>query len=170
MPLEATQNGVAADGNGRVLWVPAIADPGNPKLSELTAAGVKPLTYGLTADGFNHTITENAITTGRYTLAQIIELAGTVQDALELKYVYNRTSPTPTETALGTAGTAGFVVHQLGYPNATALAAAQKINAVIPCKTGIARDNPPTANSELSKSVKMYVTDTVRREVTIAAG
>lgn len=169
MATEAVQKGFASDGNGIVIWVPAIADPAAPTLVEINAVTSKRLTYGLTPDGFQHTITENAITSGRYTLRQVIELAGTVQDNLELTYVYNRQTPTDAETALGTPGTAGFIVHILGYENGHTLAAADKINAVIPCETGISRDNPPTANTEPSKTVKMYVTGEVAREVAIAA-
>lgn len=167
MATEDVQNGFAADGNGNVLWVTAIADVNAPTVAEL-AAGI-PITYGLTPDGFSHTVTENRITTGRYTLKQIIELAGTVQDNVELTYVYNRANPTAVETALGTTGTAGFLVHSLGYESGHVFAAADVINAIIPCTTGIARDNPPAANTEPTKTVGMYVSGVVAREVAVAA-
>lgn len=169
MAIEPVQKGFASDGNGIAIWCPAIADPSAPTVAEITDPVAIRLTYGLTPDGFQHTVTENSITSGRYTLRQVIELAGTVQDNLELTYVYNRETPTAVETALGTPGTSGFVVHILGYPNDHVLAAADVINAVIPCDTGIARDNPPAANTEPTKTVKMYVTGEVRREVAIAA-
>jgi len=168
MPDEDVQIGQAADGYGRVLWVPAIADVDDVLLSELTASGVIPLTYGLSPDGFRHETTVSTVTSGRYTLQQALELDGTITDTLELQYVYNRENPTEVEQAV-TDGATGFVVHQLGYANETALAAGQKLNAVIPVKASIARDVPPTANTELMKVRKLNVTGKVGRESTISA-
>src|SRR3546814_10549220 len=86
-PLEVVPPGQSSDGRGLVLFVPTIADPTAPTVAELTAGTVKPLTYSLVPDGFRHETTENTITDGRYTLKQVLELAGTVTDTLEVQYV-----------------------------------------------------------------------------------
>ena len=152
--LEGVQQGQAADGRGLVLFVPAIADPTAPTLSELTANGVKKITYGLAPDGFDWQTSIATITSGRYTLEQALELDGVITDTLEVKWVYNRTTPTVVETTLGTKGVTGFIVVRLGYPNDTAIAAGQKLNGVIPISTSLARDVPPTANSRTGGSVR----------------
>ena len=168
MPEEAIQNGFASDGNGIVLWVEAIADASAPTAAEL-AAGVE-ITYGIVPGGFTHNTTINTVTTGRYTLKQALELDGTEVDTVEVSYVYNRQTPTAVETAIGTPGTDGFLVHALGYPSGHVFAAADKVNAVIPGTTSIPRDVPPTANTEAAKIVKINVTGKVEREVAVAAG
>ena len=164
MALESVPAGQVADGRGLVLFVPTIADPSAPTVVELTAVTVKPLTYSLVPDGFRHETTENTITSGRYTLKQVLELPGTVTDALEVQYV----TGSPADTALA-EGSDGFIVHRLGVPNETEPAAAQKVD-VIPIRAGVQRKVAPTANTELQKVQKLFVTGPVRRDVAIAAG
>lgn len=163
MPLENVPAGQPSDGRGLVLFVPTIANPAAPTAAELTAGTVKPLTYSLVPDGFRHETTENVITSGRYTLKQILELPGTITDTLELQYV----TGSPAETAL-TEGVNGYIVHRLGVPNETAPTAAQKVD-VIPIRAGVQRKVAPTANTELQKVQKVFVTGPVQRDVAIAA-
>lgn len=169
MAIESVQTGQAADGYGVVLFVPTIVDPSAPTAAELSAGTVKKISYGLAPDGFRHETTVNTINTGRYTLQQALELDGTVVDTVEIQYVYNRANATAVETALGTPGTTGYIVHALGYVSGHTFVATNKLNAVIPIKTSIARDVPPTANTELMKVLKLNVTGTVYREVAVAA-
>lgn len=167
MAEEAVQTGFPSDGNGNVLWVSAIADPSAPTVAELGAGTA--ITYGLTPDGFSHQTTINTVNTGRYTLRQALEQDGTVIDTVEVKWVYNRSTATAVQTAIGTTGTAGFIVHSLGYANGHTFAADDIVNAVIPVTTSIARDVPPTANTEAAKMQKLNVTGTVYREVAVVA-
>lgn len=169
MATEAVQKGAAADGRGIVLWVPTIADTDNPTLAELTATGVKKLTYGLTGDGFDLAVTINNITSTRYTLAQALKLEGTKDYTLTLRYVYNRETPTDAEVTLGTKGTEGFIAHILGYENGHVLEATDKINAIIPIRTATSTDVPPTANTELAKQMIPEIIGEVKTEVAIAA-
>lgn len=168
MAIEEVQRGFAADNNGIVLWVPDIADPTRPTATEI-AAGTR-LTYGLTADGFQHTVEVATVTSGRYTLAQALTYDGVVTDSVEVTYVYNRETPTPVETLIGRQGEEGFIVHALGYPNDHELTTGDIVNAVIPVTTSIPRDNPPTANTEATKTVRLNVVGVVGREVAIVAG
>lgn len=167
MALESVAAGTPADGNGLVLWVPAIADPAAPTVAELTAGTVKPLTYALAPDGFDHQTSVATITSGRYTLAQALESEGVVTDTLEVKYVYNAAQTDTASTTL-TTGTTGFVVKRLGVANGTAVQAGQKVT-VLPVKCGVKRDVPPTANTELMKIQKLLITGTVNRDVAVAA-
>lgn len=170
MASEPIQTGFAIDDNGMVLWVPAIANPFAPTDDELTAGTVVKLTGGLTPDGFSHAPTVNKVTSGRYALKQIITLDGTVQDEVTLRYVYNRTTPTAVEEAIGTPGTDGYIVHILGYPNDHTIAAGTICNAVIPVTTSISTDIPATANTEATKEQKPNVRGEVAREVAVVAG
>lgn len=168
MAAEEVQPGTPADGNGLVLWVPTIADIEAPTVAELNAGTVEKLTYGLSPDGFRHENTIATITTGRYTLAQVLELDGVETDTFELQYVYNREDPTDAETVL-VKGAKGYLVERLGYPNDLAIAAGQKLNVVAPVTISRPRDVPPTQNTELMKVVKANVTGSVAKEVAVAA-
>ena len=170
MALEEVAPGVAADGNGLVLWVPAggIADVEAPTVAELTDPDVVPLTYSLTPDGFRQETTENVITSGRYTLKQIIEIPGTVLDAIEVQYVYTGTASDTARLTLE-AGVNGYIVHRLGYPNETGIAAAQIVD-VIPVTAGIQRKVPPVANSELQRVQKLTVRAAIGRDVAVVSG
>ena len=166
---ESVQKGQAADGHGIVLWIPgadAIADVHAPTEAEL-ALGER-LTYGLTADGFNHAASVAKVESSRYTLAQALTYDGVVTDTVTLRYVYNREDPTDAETILSTPGEDGFLVHALGYPNGHELEAGDVINAIIPITTSISTDVPPTQNSELVKEQTPNVRGEVAREVTVA--
>lgn len=166
---EPWQTGFAVDDKGIVLWVPAIANVYEPTVTELTAAGVVRLTFGLTPDGFNHAPTVNKVTSGRYTSKQVITYDGTVSDDLTLRYVYNRTTPTEVEETIGTPGVDGNIVHILGYPNDHEIAVGTKLNAVIPVTTSISTDIPATANTEAFKEQKPNVRGEVAREVAVVA-
>lgn len=163
MPEEEVPVGQPSDGRGLVLFVQAIANPAAPTEAELTGPTVKKLTYSLVPDGFRHATTENVINGGRYTLKQLLELPGTIADTLEVQYVFG----SPAETAL-TEGTSGFIVHRLGVPNETEPAAAQVVD-VIPIRAGVQRKVAPTANTELQKVQKLFVTGSVQRDVAVAA-
>lgn len=164
MAFEPVQKGTPADGHGIVLSVPAIADRANPTVAELTANTVKRATYGLAPDGFDWQTTIATITTGRFTLAQVLELDGTITDSVELKWVYNRTTPTTVETSFGTPGVDTNIVVIYGYPNDHVIDEDTKINAIIPVTTSIPREVPPTTNSELMKIQKLNIRDKVYRE------
>lgn len=165
MVLENVPAGTPADGRGMVLFVPTIADTSAPTVAELTAGTVVPLTYSLVPDGFRHETSESVITSGRYTLKQVLELPGSVTDTLEVQYVIN----SPAEETLD-EGTTGFIYHRLGVPNETAPAAAQK-GDILPIRAGVQRKVAPTANTELQKVQKLYITGEVKRDVvTVGSG
>lgn len=163
MSLEAVPAGQASDGRGLVLFVNTIADTDLPKVSEFTAQTVEALTYSLVPDGFRHETTENVVNTGRYTLKQLLELPGTVSDTLEVQYA----SGTPAQATL-TTGTVGFICHRLGVLNETAAAVGQEWD-IIPILAGIQRKVPATANTELQRVQKLFVTGPVKRDVKLVA-
>lgn len=166
MPLEVTPPGVVSDGNGLVLFVPTIADPSAPTVAELTATGVKRLTYSITGDGYNHTVTVNTVTANRLTLKQQIEYDGTEVDTLEITYAYTNTDADVVRLALP-AGQEGYIVERWAIPNEDALVSDQIVD-VIPIKASIPRKNAPTTNTELTRTQKLNVTGPVQRDVTIA--
>lgn len=169
MGYENFQNGSVSDGRGIVLWVPAIADPEKPTVAELTAPTAKRITYGLAGDGFSLTPTSQKITITRYTARQSVTKQGVKSYELVIKYAYNRQTPTEVEELM-VPGTQGFFVQILGYPNDHVIAADTKVNYVVPVELTESDDVPPTANTEMFKTMSPDITGTVRTEVSVVAG
>lgn len=163
------QNGFSYEGKGVVLWLDTIAaEDGIPSVAEM-AAGI-PLSGGLFGHGgYALAPTRNRVTITRYASEQELSKSGTVAFDLTLLYVYDRETPTVTETKLGTPGVDGFLVHALGYPRGHVFAAGDKINDVVPIRTAASDDVPQTGNTEAHKTTKPDITGRVLQEVAVAA-
>lgn len=155
-----------SDGFGLVLWVPTIADPKNPTVTELTASGVIDLTYKLFGDGFDHQSEVTKNTSTRYTLAQDIEFEGSEKDTITLKYPYTGTEDDVVRLAL-TRYTEGFVVERLGLPKDTPIAADQLLSIVAPVRCGKQREIPRAKNTEIGKIQDLLPTGTVETDVKV---
>ena len=165
MPLEEVPPGTVSDGNGLVLFVPTIADPSAPKVSELTASGVVKLTYSITGDGYNHTVTSNSVTANRLTLRNQITYDGTEVDDLSITYVYTNTDSDVVRIALP-QGTTGFIVERWAVANEVNVAAEQLVD-VLPINAGLPIKNAPATNTELTRTQRLNVTGKVHRDVEV---
>lgn len=169
MAKETVSEGFGYEGMGTVLWVPTIADPTKPTVAEL-AAGT-PITYDLFGPtGYNLVPTETRRPITRYTLDQELDAEGTVKYALTLLYVFNRETPTDAETTIGVRGTAGFIVHFLGYQNGWDIAADDVITDLVPVRTSRSTVVPATTNTEAHKTTSPSITGEVLHEVKVVAG
>ncbi|AGW41741.1 pyruvate carboxylase [Leifsonia xyli subsp. cynodontis DSM 46306] len=169
MATEAVPAGTVADGNGLVLFVPTIADPygTGPTVAELTATGVKKLTYSIDAGGYTHTITVNKVKVNRLTMAQELQYDGIVTDDISIKYAYTNTVSDIARLALP-AGAVGFIVERWAVPNGQAIAAGDIID-VIPIKASIPAKDAPAANAELTRTQTLNVTGPVSRDIPVHA-
>ena len=167
MATEAVPTGTISDGNGLVLFVPAIADINNPTVAELTAVGVKKLTYSIDAGGYTHTITVNKVKVNRLTLKQELQYDGVVTDDVSIKYIYNNTVDDIVRLALPT-GQTGFIVERWAVPNGQDIAAADIVD-IIPIKASIPAKDAPAANAELTRTQALNVTGIVARDVAVVA-
>ena len=168
MVRETVSEGFGYEDQGTVLWVPTLADPTAPTLIELTAG--TPITYDLYGPtGYNLAVTETPRPISRYTLGQTLNAEGTVSYTLTMLYVFNRETPTEAETTIGVRGTAGFIVHFLGYENGWTMAAGDVITDIVPVRTGRSTVVPATANTEAHKTTSPSITGEVLHEVAIAA-
>lgn len=165
---EKVQNSFGYDGMGVVLWCETLEDPAAPTAAEI-AAGI-PITYGLYGpSGYSLETTVNERVSTRYTLDQELSSEGTKKFKLTMLYVYNRETPTEVETILGVPHVEGFIVHGLGYESGHVFEAGDKINDVVPIRTGWVDDVPATANTDAHKMTVPSITGRVHREVTVAA-
>lgn len=166
--LEAVPEGIVSDGNVLVLFVPTIANPAAPTVTELTAAGVVKLTYSATGDGYKHTVTINKVKANRFTLKQEIQYDGTEVDDLSIQYVYTNTDGDVARIALP-VGTTGNIVERFAVPNGQAVAADDIVD-VIPIKASVPIKDPPVANQELTRTQALNVTGAVQRDVAVVPG
>lgn len=165
---ETVSEGFGYEGMGTVIWVPTLADPTKPTLTEI-AAGT-PITYDLYgATGYNLAVSETRRPVTRYTLDQELDAEGTVKYTLTMLYVFNRETPTDAETTIGVRGTSGYVLHFLGYENGWDMAAGDIIADVVPVRTSRSMVVPATANTEAHKTTSPSITGEVLHEVAIVA-
>jgi hypothetical protein len=164
MAAEIVPNSVAADGNLRITFVPALANP--KSVAILNGGTAKDITYSLTPAGFTRTITENSIEDGRLTLKQVLTRAGTTTQSVEVQYVWGDAGDVAKVTL--TEGVAGFLVLRYAVPNATAWTVGQKVD-VIPITAGRQRKDAPTANGLLTVTQGIYVSGTTEDDVALVA-
>jgi hypothetical protein len=147
-----------ADGNVKVVFVPAIADTAAPKLSELTAASVVDISCYLTE--FTPSVDESEIEDERLCSTETFEQPGRIKHSLEGTYIDNTNSPDDDQNAAAETlvrGVVGFIVQRRGVPFDTAFAADQKVK-VWPIKAGVQNSVAPEANSVLKTQQKFFVT------------
>jgi hypothetical protein len=169
MATEAVPAGTVADGNGLVLFVQTIADPyvNGPTVAELTAAGVKKLTYSIQGGGYTHNITINKVKVNRLTLPQELQYDGIITDDLSIKYVYTNTAGDVVRLALP-VGQTGFIVERWAIPNGQTIAAGDIVD-VIPIKASIPAKDAPASNAELTRTQTLNVTGPVARDIPVHA-
>lgn len=156
-----------ADGNLKVSWVSAIADPTAPTALELNA-GID-LTCYLTPDGFSPGGDEQVVNDSRLCSRQDYEKPGRSTDTLSLTYVFRG------QEAIGTDNEAfhtlthlaeGYVVTRWGTDYEADFAAADVVD-VIPAQAGKQMKQPPEANSVLKIGQRIFVTGEVQRDVAV---
>lgn len=162
-----------ADGNVKVLLVPAIADPTAPTVAELTGAGVVDISCYLTGDGWAATYDQATISDDRLCSTQVFGQPGRKTLGLSLTVIDNTNSDNETEfnEAVETLveGQDMFAVYRAGIPFDDAVAAAQKVR-VWPFKPGMKQEMPPEANSVLKAMYPTFITADVNAPVAVVAG
>lgn len=160
--------GRPSDGRSLVIATPkgVVADLSEPKLSELTHPSALDITYLLFGDGFDHQTTVNKFQTTRYTLAQILENEGTVQDTITLKYPYLGTDADVLRTKF-TQHSEWDLFERLVTPNEMGLADGQLLSIAVPVRCGLQREIPRTANTEIGKIQDLLTVGKVERDVVI---
>ncbi|QTF70612.1 hypothetical protein [Arthrobacter woluwensis] len=161
-----------ADGNSLTLFVPTLADPTKPKLTELSAGTAVDLSCYLTGDGFTPSLDEQTIEDTRMCSTQDYEVPGRSKNGLTVKYIDNSNSPNATtmNKAVDTLlkGTTGFLVTRFGKPYTTALAVGDKVT-VRPITAMTQNELPPEANSVFKVEQKLAITGPVQRKVAVVA-
>jgi hypothetical protein len=161
-----------ADGNQKVLLVPAIADTSAPKLTELAGGTVVDISCYLTGDGFTPSLSEQVVTDERLCSVQTFEQPGRSQYGLDVVYIDNTNSPNGTtdNKAKDTLvpGASQYLVVRRGKAFDAALAVGDKVT-VYPVKPGKYNEMPGAANEVLKLGQKLFVTADVKTSVAVVA-
>lgn len=161
-----------ADGNEKVLLVPAIANTASPTVAELTAPGVVDISCYLTGDGWSPSLSEQVISDERKCSKQTYEQPGRSQRGLDVTYIDNTNSPNAAtdnkakETLV--PGVAQYVVVRRGKDFESPIVAADKVS-VSPIKPGQYNELPGAANEVLKVSQKLFITGKHQVSVPVAA-
>lgn len=160
---------VPADGNQAVWWVPVIAVAQSPTVAELTAPSVIDASCYLTAEGWQPTTNEQAVTDQRLCTTEDYEQPGRLQHSLQVTYVHNPGSPADNALYLAlTRLTSGYWVSRVGVPYDQAIAAGDIVD-VYPVKMGWRQKTPGVANSVLTVGQKPFITGPVVQDAVVAA-
>lgn len=164
MALETTPASVQSDGKWRITYVPSASNA--LSVAILNGGTAKPVTYGLTADGFNWTTTQATVEDKRLTLVQDLARPGRITEALEIKYVRSTTSDSA--DVIFVEGLAGQLNVRRAVDNATIHTIGQKAD-VVTFIAGVKRPDPPTENGVDTISQTLYITAPTVREGTLVA-
>jgi len=152
--------GVPADGNVKVVFVPTVADPKNPKATELNATSALDITCGVTGGGFTTSTDVQTLTDERLCSTQTFEDVGTFTYAIDdIEYIIDPQDVSPTgenkiyQTLV--PNTTGFIVVRYGKLFSDAFAADDVVD-VYPVKLGPQVKSAPERNTKLRAKQKPY--------------
>jgi hypothetical protein len=161
-----------ADGNVKIVAVPAIADTSAPTVTELTAGTAVDLSCYLTADGWQPSQDQATISDERLCSTQVFGAPGRKTLGLTVRVIDNTNSPNEAtdNAAVDTLeeGTQLYFVERRGVPFDEPITADHKVR-VWPVTVGMKQNDPPEANSVLKATYPMFVNSDVV-DVTAVAG
>lgn len=168
MALESVPVSTQSDGKWRVTNVPI----GSNALSVaiLNGGTSKPITYGLTADGWNATKTQGTVDDKRLTLIQDLSRPGRVTETYEAKAVASAVADTADAilAGLSASGVESQFVVRRAVDNATVHTVGQIVD-VVTAVVGVRRPDAPVENGVDTASYTLYPTKpTVSQAVLVA--
>ena len=158
-----------ADGMLRVDWVPAIANPDAPSLTELNGASAIEMTCYLTPDGYTPATDEAVVNDDRLCSRDSFERRGRRTNTLAVTYVYRPQEAAAADNkAFDTLkeGTLGYFIERWGADYEDAFAVGDVVN-VVPVESGVQVESAPEANSTLRIAQKQFVRGPKSRQVAV---
>lgn len=153
MAIEQTPASTQSDGKWRITYVPLASNA--LSVAILNGVTAKPITYGLTADGFNHSTTQATVEDKRLTLIQDLSRPGRVTETLEITYVASVTADSA--DVIFVEGLEGKLNVRRAVDNATTATVGQKAD-VITFVAGRKRKNAPVENGVDTISQTLFIT------------
>lgn len=167
MPIENIPASTQSDGNWRITYVPTGSNA--KSVAILNGATAKPITYGLTADGFTSDTTQATITDGRLTLTTDLSRPGKITSTAGFKAVAstNVDSADMILKGLSQSGAEAQFLVRRGVSNATTHTVGQ-IGDLLTAVVGVRRPDAPTENGIDTAQYALFFTKPTE-EVTLVA-
>lgn len=166
MALEGVPASSQSDGRWRITNVDGDLDATSVAVLD---AG-EPITYGITAGGWDHQINQDTVEDKRLTLLQDLSRPGKVKETLNVTVVYSA-SPTSADAILQALSESQeetqFVVRR-AVDNGDAHAVAQKAD-IITGVVGVRRPDAPVENGVDTAQYGVFITKPTRRNVSLVA-
>lgn len=168
MALENTPASSQSDGRWRITNVPSGANA--KSVAILNGATAKAITYGLTADGWDHQTSQATVEDKRLTLLQDLSRPGKVTETLNVKAVDSDDPNSADQILLALSQSQAesqFVVRRK-VANSETHATGQKAD-IITGVVGVRRPDAPVENGVDTAQYTIYVTKPTDRQVTLVA-
>lgn len=157
----------AAD-NGKVVFVPELANQDAPTATELNAATAVDITHLL--QGYTHDTSAESLSLTRFLLGNSLSLEGTITDTVSLTFPYKNDLTDTISTKLP-KGQTGYIVERWAVPNEQEFAAGDILQSVIPITAGTPLPNIPADNDpEFTRTQVLHVAGKVGRDIAVVAG
>lgn len=166
MALENVPASTQSDGRWRITAV----DEGENAASVAILEAASPITYGIVAGGWNHTINQATIEDKRLTLIQDLSRPGKVSETLEVTVVESASMTSADQILLALSVSqeeVQFVVRR-AVANGDAHATGQKAD-IITGVVGVRRPDAPVENGVDTAKYGIFITKPTERNVTLVA-
>lgn len=167
-PTELVPASTQSDGRWRIT---NIAAGSNAKsVAILNGVGAKPITYGITAGGWNHTVNQATVEDKRLTLIQDLSRPGKVSETLEVTVVESADVASADRILAGLSASqveSQFVVRR-AIGNSDTHAVAQLVD-IITGVVGVRRPDAPVENGVDTAKYSIYITKPTERDQVLVA-
>lgn len=168
MALENVPASSQSDGRWRITYVPTGSNA--KSVAILNGATSKPITYGLTPDGWNHSTTQAEALDPRLTLIQTLKRPGKIDETLELTAVASADVDSADQILQGLAASgaeAQFLVRR-AVGNDVTHTVGQKAD-LITGVVGVRRPAAPTENGVDLAMYTVFITKPTERQFALVA-
>lgn len=168
MAAEIVPASTQSDGRWRITNLPSGSNA--KSVAILNGGTAKPITYGITAGGWNHTVNQATVEDKRLTLSQDLSRPGKVTEALEVTVVESDDAASADRilSALAASQAESQFVVRRAVANADTHAVGQRAD-VITGVVGVRRPDAPTENGVDTAKYAIYITKPTDRDAVLVA-
>lgn len=168
MALENTPASSQSDGRWRITNVPVGSNA--KSVAILNGGTAKPITYGLTADGWDRQISQATVEDKRLTLIQDLSRPGKVTETVNVKAVVSSDVASADQILkdLAASGVESQFVQRQGVANGDTHAVGQVVD-ILTGIVGVRRPDAPVENGVDTVQYTIYLTKPTERDAVLVA-
>lgn len=168
MAAENVPASTQSDGRWRITNLPAGSNA--KSVAILNGGTAKPITYGIVAGGWNHTVNQATVEDKRLTLIQDLSRPGKVSETIEVTVVESDDAASADRILAGLAASqveSQFVVRR-AVSNADTHAVAQRVD-IVTGVVGVRRPDAPVENGVDTAKYMIFNTKPTERDAVLVA-